>query len=266
MVKAAVLGADVRASRSPAIHRAAYRALGIDGTYQALSVIARGFAAAVRRLAREGYAYANVTIPHKRAAATLADTASAAVRASGAANTLIFRRGRIRAENTDGDGLLDALADLGADPRRAPVVVVGAGGAAAGAVHALRTLGAVVRIVARRPAAARLAAAVFPFTGPGLARALDGARIVVSAVPAQAWRPAARLRALTAGLPRGAVVLEMAYGPVSPLAKAVRRAGRRYSDGIPMLVHQAAHAIEAALGRRPPLPPMLRAARAEGPR
>ena len=87
-VRAAVLGADVSRSRSPDIHNAAFRALGIDGRYEAHSVTARGFRALVRSLAREGHRYVNVTIPHKNAAAAMATARSPAVRASGAANTL----------------------------------------------------------------------------------------------------------------------------------------------------------------------------------
>ena len=149
-VRAAVLGADVSRSRSPAIHEAAFRALGIEGSYVAHSVTARGFRRLVNALAGDGYRYLNVTIPHKGLAAEMATSQSAAVRRSGAANTLILGRGRIRAENTDGPGLLAALRDLGAEPAGAVAVVVGSGGAAAGAIEALTAIGARVRIVARR--------------------------------------------------------------------------------------------------------------------
>src|SRR3954470_8897247 len=112
MIRAAVLGADVSKSRSPAIHQAAFAALGLEGQYVAISVDGRGFRAAVRQLAEQGYRYLNVTIPHKRAAPAMADAASPVVRATHAANTLILRGGkRVRAENTDGYGLLTALAD-----------------------------------------------------------------------------------------------------------------------------------------------------------
>ena len=69
MIRAAVLGADVSKSRSPAIHNAAFRALGVEGEYARISVTPRGFRAAGHDAAREGYRYLNVTIPHKAAAA-----------------------------------------------------------------------------------------------------------------------------------------------------------------------------------------------------
>lgn len=276
MIRAAVLGSDVSKSRSPAIHRAAYKALGIEGNFEALSVDAAGFAALVSELGQRGYAYANVTIPHKGAAAALATTRSAMVRNCGAANTLIFEPGSpglIHAENTDGHGLLAALDDLGAQAGGQDAALIGAGGAAAGALEALTAVGARVRVVARRQEAAQalvdrlpvqrrpLARAVAWADG-GLATALDGARMMVSSVPAAVWadpQAAAGLKEIE----RETAVLEMAYGSASsPLAQAVRGRVTRYSDGLGMLVHQAVRAIQVALGESPPLGPLLTAARA----
>jgi shikimate dehydrogenase len=268
-IRAAVLGADVSRSRSPAIHEAAFRALGIEGTYAARSVTARGFRRLVNTLAGDGYRYLNVTIPHKGLAADMATSQSAAVRASGAANTLIFTAGRIRAENTDGPGLLAALRDLGAEPASAVAVVVGSGGAAAGAIEALTAIGARVRIVARRSRAAlamraRLPAprqpriSVIDWNGAALSAALAGADIVVSAVPAAAWDAPQACAGLDALGPQ-AVVLEMAYGAGTPLARAVEGRVRCYADGLGMLVHQAAVAIKLALKKDPPLAAMFEA-------
>jgi shikimate dehydrogenase len=270
MILAAVLGADVSKSRSPAIHNAAFRALKIDGEYIAVSVEARRFKHLVAELRVAGYRYLNVTIPHKVAAAKLADRHGPEVRVSGAANTLIFGKdGRVRAENTDGAGLIAALADLGVAARGATVVMVGAGGAAAGALEALTRAGARVRMLARRPAIARALRARLPtarrgrmtiaeWDGPALATALTGADVLISAVPAAAWADAtAGLEALT----RKTAVLEMAYGTTTPLALAARARTKRYADGLGMLVHQAARAVELAVGKPPPLPPLFRAVR-----
>lgn len=152
MIRAAVLGADVSKSRSPAIHNAAYRELGVEGQYEAFSVDAAGFDALAQRLRDDGYRYLNVTIPHKAAAAGLTDVQGPEVRASGAANTLLFEKnGSVRAENTDGAGLIGALADLGVYIRPGQrIVMVGAGGAAAGAIEALTRAGARVDVIARR--------------------------------------------------------------------------------------------------------------------
>jgi shikimate dehydrogenase len=273
MILAAVLGADVSQSRSPAIHNAAFRALGIEGEYGAISVDARRFRAVVGQLRLAGYRYLNVTIPHKKKAADLADRRGPEVRVSGAANTLLFStpRAPVRAENTDGAGLIAALADLDVAVRGKTIVMVGAGGAAAGAVEALTRAGGQVRLTARRAAAARSLQRRLParqgrlvaqidWTASALAQALEGADVVISAIPASGWAEATALGVLQA-LPRGAAVLEMAYGPPTPLAAAIRPRTRRYADGLGMLVHQAARAVELALGEKPPLPPLFRAAR-----
>jgi shikimate dehydrogenase len=279
VIRAAVLGGNVTRSLSPVIHQAAYRALGMQGSYEAFSVQAAEVAPLVRRLAATGYHYVNVTIPHKRAAARAATARSPLVRKIACANTLLLGRGtssgarrKIRAENTDGYGVLAALAALGVDVQRGQThVLVGAGGASAGAMAALLDRGAAVRIVVRRPGTghalrrilppgARARVEIFPWTPEGLTRALAGAGVLISAVPAEAWQPAARRQGLSA-LDRGTAVLEMAYGASSPLAAAARARRSRYQDGIPRLVHQAARAIELALGILPPVALLLRAAR-----
>lgn len=273
MIRAAVLGADVSKSRSPAIHNAAFRALGVDGEYVALSVEPRRFRALVAALRTDGYRYLNVTIPHKLAAARLAQRRGPEVRVSAAANTLLFQRGGVRAENTDGAGLIAALADLDVSPAGAVIAMAGAGGAAAGALEALTRAGAAIRLIARRPAAARALRARLPAARRGkvvvcawnratLAGALADASVLISAVPAAAWADDDLRAGLTSLAPQAAV-LEMAYGSPTPLAHAVRSITDRYADGLGMLVHQAARAIELALGESPPLPPLFAAARGQ---
>jgi shikimate dehydrogenase len=185
-------------------------------------------------------------------------------------NTLLFEPDvGVRGENTDGAGLLAALADLGVAAAGNVVVMAGAGGAAAGAVEALTRAGAEVRLIARRPEIAeqlraRLAdgqrdrVVVTAWQGDGLARALAGATVLVSAIPAGAWTDGPTGAGLDTLAPHAAV-LEMAYGGETPLAVAARRARARYADGLGMFVHQAAHAIALALGKAPPLAPMFAA-------
>lgn len=273
MIRAAVLGADVSKSRSPAIHNAAFEALGIEGEYVARSIDAAGFPGLVRQLRADGYRYLNVTIPHKEAAAQLGDAQGPEVRASGAANTLLFTTptAPIRAENTDGSGLIAALVDMGVAVARKRIVMVGAGGAAAGAAEALIRADATVLILARRAQAAislcdRLTAAkraqfdAAPWTADALRRALASADVLVSAVPAAAWAPDDARAGLDALTPSTAV-FEMAYGTTTPLSQATHAKTTHYADGLGMLVHQAARAIELALREKPPLAPLFRAAR-----
>ncbi len=119
MLRLGVLGWPVAHSRSPAMHQAAYAALGLDGwRYQRLPVPPEAFEETVRALPRAGFAGANVTIPHKEAALAVADTATERARKIGAANTLTFGGdGSIEADNTDAPGLLAALGDAERDAK-----------------------------------------------------------------------------------------------------------------------------------------------------
>ena len=136
---AGVLGYPVAHSRSPAMFNAAFAELGLDWRYGKLPVAPELFEETVRALPGSGYRGANVTLPHKVAALALADSASAAARAVGAANTLTFSDGGIAADNTDVGGFLAAL---GEDPRGRHALVLGAGGAARAVVFALLDAGA----------------------------------------------------------------------------------------------------------------------------
>lgn len=93
------------------MHNAALVALGMgdEWRYEAIEVAPDRFETRVRAMGREGFAGANVTVPHKGAALAVADELSGVAREIGAANTLVFGDGEIRAENTDADGLLNAL-------------------------------------------------------------------------------------------------------------------------------------------------------------
>src|SRR3954451_11425329 len=104
---AGVLGHPVAHSRSPAMHNAAFAALGLDWHYVKLPVPPDLFDRTVHALPGSGYRGANVTIPHKLAALAVADSATPAARAIGAANTLTFADDGIEADNTDARGFLD---------------------------------------------------------------------------------------------------------------------------------------------------------------
>jgi shikimate dehydrogenase len=156
-----VLGWPVAHSRSPAMHNAAFAAVGLaDWRYQLLPVPPELFEQTVRALAGAGFRGANVTIPHKASALALADEASERARAIGAANTLLFEPdGWIVADNTDAPSLIRALPFPMTDRT---AMVLGAGGTARAAVWALRDAGArEVHIWNRTPARAEQLSAEF---------------------------------------------------------------------------------------------------------
>jgi shikimate dehydrogenase len=135
-VKLLLLGDPVEHSRSPAIHTAALAAAGIEGTYEARRVDRAGMASAVDEIRYGGLDGASVTMPHKEAAFALADRVSEGALRAGAVNTLIHREGMAEGENTDITGLIRVWGEAGLSTT-APVLILGSGGAAAGAMVAL---------------------------------------------------------------------------------------------------------------------------------
>ena len=265
MPVAGVLGWPVRHSRSPAMHEAGYAALGLDDwRYQLLPVPPELFSETVRALPGVGFAGANVTIPHKEAAAALADESTDAVRAIGAANTLTFGAdGAIHADNTDAPGLIDALPRPAAG---ATALVLGAGGSARAAVWALVNAGAVdVQVWNRtRERAERLRAEI---CGPAVDSLPDSADLLVNttSVGLSAGEDPFKALPLDADdLRRYPCLVDLVYGTApTGLTAAARAAGAEVVDGLEILVRQGARSFEAWTGRAAPLD-VLRAA-ARGP-
>ena len=130
--KACVIGWPVAHSRSPLIHRFWLERLKIDGSYELAAVAPAGFPAFVRDLARQGFAGANVTLPHKQTAFDLCDATTTTAASLKTVNTLWIEYGKLRGDNTDAaafTGALDQEAP-GWDINSGKAVVIGAGGAA----------------------------------------------------------------------------------------------------------------------------------------
>jgi shikimate dehydrogenase len=268
MARLGVLGWPVAHSRSPAMHNAALEALGLEGwRYQRLPVPPELFAETVRALGGAGFAGANVTIPHKRAALELADEASPAARGIGAANTLSFTgEGEIVAENTDAPGLIAAL---GFSPKGLRAQVLGAGGSARAVVWALLGAGAEVLVWNRTIERAReLTGAI----GGRVVQAPEPADLLVNctSVGLKVERSATQGHTLNQLALRGdqigeySHVIDLVYRSGStPLLAAARAAGARTVDGLEILVAQGALSLELWTGHRAPLEVMRRAAAAE---
>ena len=234
---------------------AAFAALGLDWRYLALPVPPERFAATVRALPASGYRAANVTIPHKLAALEAADELSDTARAIGAVNTLTLSEdGAIAGDNTDADGLLDALGE----PVPATALVLGAGGAARAAAWALAHAGARVTVWNRTPARARALASELGVEAAarGLARP-DSAEVLVNATSV-GLRPDDSLDGLP--LVDARVVVDLVYGDApTPLARWAEERGARLVDGLEVLVRQGARSLALWTGREAPLDVMRRA-------
>jgi shikimate dehydrogenase len=254
---AGVLGHPVGHSRSPAMHNAAFKELGLDWRYVRLPVPPDAFAETVRALPASGYRGANVTIPYKEAALALADEAHDAARAIGAANTLSFADGAIYADNTDAAGLLAALPR---PPEGMTALVFGAGGAGRAAAWALREGGAEVSVWNRTPERAR---ALADELGVACVEAPVRADLVVNATSV-GLHPGDAIEELPiAWIEPPELAVELVYGDhETPFATWAQAGGATVVEGLEVLVRQGALAFERWTGREAPLEVMRRAARA----
>jgi shikimate dehydrogenase len=245
-----VAGDPVAHSLSPQMHEAAYREFGISAVYQRLPIPSELFAETVQALPGSGFAGINVTVPHKLAAATLADRRSDAVSAIGAANTLTFVDGEIHAENTDATGMIAAIAR---PVEGLKALVLGAGGTARAAVWALIDRGAEVDVFNRTPERAtelaeEFGARSFAETAGGAGYSLIVNTTTVGMDPD--IDQAAALSALgleLSAIDPDATVIDFVYRPAadeSPLSAAARAAGLEVVDGRELLVRQGALSFE----------------------
>jgi len=254
---AGVLGDPVAHSRSPAMHNAAFEALGLDWRYVKLPVPPELFAETVRALPELGYRGANVTIPHKEAALAVADSASDAARAIGAANTLTFADGEVQADNTDAAGFLAALPR---SPAGMGALVLGAGGAARAVAWALDRAGARVSVWNRTP---ERAAALAADLGVASVEAPVAAELVVNATSVGLRSEDSIDDLPLAWIDPPAIAVELVYGRhETPFGAWAAIGASEVVDGLEVLVRQGALAFEAWTGQEPPLDVMRRAARA----
>ena len=258
-----IIGDPVGHSRSPAMHNAAFDALGLDWAYVAFPVPRGLGAAAVGAVATLGLAGLNVTMPHKTDAAAGCDDLSSEAAALGAVNTVVNTGGKLVGHSTDGDGFLRALDDEGITVAGKLAVVLGAGGAARSITHALGRVGAHVTVAGRRSEAARSAVSLAP---GGVAVSLDELDVerfdvIVNATPlGMNGEPPPFDPAL---LQARQFVFDTVYPVETPLLREARVRGLRATGGLGMLVHQGALSFSLWTGVEPPLDVMRAAASAD---
>lgn len=252
---AGVFGWPVAHSRSPRLHGFWLQRYGIDGAYVPLAAAPERFADAVRGLVAAGFAGANVTVPHKEAAFALCDEADEFARRVGAANTLVFRDGRILGSNADGFGFIANLRDHGVDPAAGPALLLGAGGSTRAIAAALLDMGAPVSIASRRREQAEALAAglagltVIDWQGRESALA-DHALLVNTTSGGLAGAPPLPLSLDRAA--EGMVVADIVYVPLqTPLLREAQAAGLTTVEGLGMLLHQARPGFAAWFGVDP---------------
>jgi shikimate dehydrogenase len=257
--RAGVVGWPIAHSRSPLIHRHWLARHGLAGGYDKVAVPPAEIDAFLDGLSAAGYVGCNVTVPHKEAAFARAAERDASAVAVGAANTLWLEDGVLHAANTDTYGFMMWLdtAAPGWRTRDAPVVILGAGGAARAIVYGFLAAGvAEVRVVNRTRTRAEALAAAF---GPGVrvwdwadrSIAARSASVVVNTT-ALGLDGGGDVMVDLAGVHADTVVADIVYVPLeTPLLADARRRGLATVDGLGMLLHQAVPGFERWFGVRP---------------
>lgn len=250
-----VLGDPISHSRSPAMHAAAFAALGLPHRYLAFHVPPEALPAALQGARALGFGGLNLTLPHKVPALGLCDALGPEARRIGAVNTLCFAEGALVGHNTDGRGFAAAVRALApGQVRRA--MVLGSGGAALAVVDAivgeLLAPAGQVRWVSRDPAALagragpRVAAIAWPELPAEPPVDLLVNCTTVGLGPAEFPAP---LPVLLATLAPGARVVDIVYPrPPGGLLDRAEAAGARVQDGLEMLLWQGVFAEELWLG------------------
>ena len=262
----AVIGNPVGHSLSPAIHNAAFAALGLDYVYLAFRVEdLRAALAGMRSL--ENFRGLSVTIPHKIAVIACVDEVAEVDRSIGSINTVIKEEGRLLGFGTDGPGALQALREAGVELDGRTVLILGAGGAARAIAFTLATaarprrlclvdmLEGVLQSLAgdlrtRTPVAVDAAL----MSEAALARMTAQADVIINCTPV-GMHPHPPASPLPAALLRpGQVVFDIVYSPLeTQLLADARTRGLQTVSGVDMFINQAVLQFRAFTGREAPV-------------
>lgn len=269
---AGVVGWPIGHSKSPQLHGHWLKTLGLSGHYVPMAIAPEDLEQVLRTLPKAGYMGCNVTLPHKEAALALADEVSETAARLGAANTLVFRDGKIHADNTDGYGFISNLRQEAPEwrPEAGPAAVFGAGGAARAVIDGLLQAGVPeLRLTNRSRHRAEALAEMF---GPRVKvidwdqaeTAAKGAMTLVNTTSlGMEGQPPFTLS--LAGAAPGALATDIVYNPLdTPFLIEARKHGMKTVDGLGMLLHQAVLGFERWFGTRPEVTEALRNAVLEG--
>jgi shikimate dehydrogenase len=291
----AVVGHPVSHSASPAMHTAAFRALGLPHRYEAIDCLGHEALARVVELLRVGhFTGINVTAPFKQSALSLADLPDELAHLTGAANTLVRHAdGTIEAHNTDVGGVIDELGQLQPPSGQGVALILGSGGAARAAFVAckrlgIRVIGVTSRSWVNTEALMELTSARFfreqgaltlpwPLAGQAASRGSEAlllqwfdlastADLLIQATSAglAGGPPGQDVAAAIPWneIPPNAAAFDLVYGPLpTPFEQQAARRGLRQASGIGLLARQGARSLSLWLGQPAPLEVMIDAAR-----
>ncbi len=265
-----LVGGDIGRSPSPAMHNAAFEALGLNWAYLPLRVEPGCLKPALEGLRSSGFRGLNVTIPHKVEACGLVDEVRDDALVLGAVNTVSYEGDMMIGYNTDAEGLLRSLREAGADPA-GPAFLIGAGGAARAAALALSRMGAdSLHIFNRSRERAEELRGILKSKGifdeiyiqeyeEAGARVLRECSCIVNSTPLDRDVPG-ELPVDYGMFTPGQVALDLGYlAHRSAFLREAEKRGAMAVNGRPMLLYQAAGSFRIWTGTEPPLAKMRRA-------
>jgi shikimate dehydrogenase len=262
-----IIGDPIEHTMSPAIHNAAFQAMGLDYVYVAFDVKGEGLRQAIEGMRALGMRGMSVTIPHKVAALPLMDKLDPLAEKIGAVNTVVNDNGILTGYNTDATGFLQAMLEKGVDPAGKNVTIVGAGGASRAVSFILADRGASPVILNRIEEidwaidlAARISESfgkdveALELTSDNLAGVLEKTEILVNATSV-GMSPNVDNTPVPADLLRADLtVYDIVYNPVKTrLLQNAEAAGATIISGVDMLVWQGVVAFEKWTGQKPPV-------------
>ena len=260
-----IIGDPVRHTLSPIMQNAAFAASHLDYVYIPFTVIPDNLGQAVIGLKALGVCGFNVTIPHKTAIIPFLDSLDESAESAGAVNTVLVNTTSLTGYNTDGDGLVDSLStDLDFIPGAEQILVVGAGGAARGAIAALCRSGAKKILVCNRSlenaqAVKRYMNSRYPETCIDVISQVQVSCVYLHSTSlllntTSLGMNGERIEGVNlSDLPEHAKVYDMVYSPSgTPLIKDASACGLRAANGLGMLVAQGERAFEIWTGQKSP--------------
>ena len=265
---AGIVGWPVDHSLSPCLHGFWLGHYQIDGSYVPLAVAPSDLCDALRTLPKLGFVGANITVPHKESAFTIVDHVDTDAARIGAVNTIVITEdGSLEGRNTDGYGFIESLSSSTnlQDIKGAPVVVLGAGGAARSIIVALQNFGVgPIRLINRtQERAERMSEEIggdidiIPWAKRAQALA-DSMLLVNTTTLGMSGQPSLEIE--LDDLPLTAIVNDIVYSPLeTDLLAVARNLGNPPIDGMGMLLHQARPGFAAWFGRDPEVTEALRA-------
>ncbi len=265
-----LIGYPVEHSKSPLMHNTAFKALGLDYTYELFEVKENEVAEAFIDLKQLGVAGFNVTMPDKIKAFELADEVSTEARLIGAANTIVNRDGKFVAYNTDGIGFVNALKESGFDVKDKTITILGSGGAASAIIVQCALDGAkeinvlsikdkfwdkAKELVDNIIEETRTNINLTPMTDETIEECVAKSSLLCNATPVGMAPNEDGCLIKDSGLLRtDLVVVDIIYNPLeTKLYKMAKANGCKVLNGIEMLIHQGAASFRLWTGMDMPI-------------